>query len=123
MREYEEYTDLPLAVLAADFAMDEYEPDQPTMPGYPFVESFFKDDDGYCSRRYDEVMENNSRIIRICAGEEPPILYREAEELMELSTWPLMRLAEYVGVKMFEWGWKAGQMAMKNETAAPEQHE
>ncbi len=75
------------------------------------------------SKRYDEVMENNSRIIRICAGEEPPILYREAEELMELSTWPLMRLAEYVGVKMFEWGWKAGQMAMKNETAAPEQHE
>ena len=43
MADFSKYTDMPLAANAAEFAMEEYDPENPVMPECPFVTSFFQE--------------------------------------------------------------------------------
>ena len=51
MADFSKYTDMPLAANAADFAMEEYDPENPVMPECPFVTSFFQEG-SFCDECY-----------------------------------------------------------------------
>lgn len=103
MADFSKYTDLPLAAAAARFAMAEYDPDVPSMPGCPSVQSFFQNN-SFCSLLSEDAFQNRVKVLKYCL--EPS----RAEEYLERVFADYTDMAEYIAAKMFESGWKATWM-------------
>ncbi len=103
MADFSKYSDLPLAVAAARFAMSEYDPDLPLMPECPSVQSFFQDN-SFCSLLSEDAFQNRVKVLKYCL--EPSY----AEKCLERIFLDYTQMAEFIAVKMFESGWKAAWM-------------
>lgn len=103
MADFSKYTDLPLAAAAAQFAMAEYDPDIPSMPQCPSVQSFFQDN-SFCSLLSEDAFQNRVKVLKYCL--EPC----RAEKCLERVFLDYTEMAEFIAVKMFESGWKAAWM-------------
>ena len=93
MADFSKYTDMPLAANAADFAMEEYDPENPVTPECPFVTSFFQEG-SFCDECYSRAYEARKQLL---------------DFQLDRTIQPFMEMAEYMAMKMFEAGWKAAK--------------
>lgn len=108
MADFSKYTDMPLAAAAAEFAMEEYDPENPVMPECPFVTSFFQEG-SFCDECYAKAYEAERLIDEVCSGAKKLNPPWRMSMLSEGVSEPLMQMAEYIAMKMFEAGWKAAK--------------
>ena len=108
MADFSKYTDLPLAAAAAEFAMEEYDPENPVMPECPFVTSFFQEG-SFCDECYTKAYEARKQLLDLLSVVNSEILSAQTENQLDRTIQPFMEMAEYIAMKMFEAGWKAAK--------------